>query len=419
MTSAKRDRLTRRDWFKISATGVAGLSTTGWFESLAAHGAQAAAEGKKHKSCIVLYMAGGPGQMFTFHPTPRFFPPIPTGVPGIQLCDSLPKLAQQMKHMAILCSMSTGQLAHAPAVIEMHTGFRATAGIPYPSMGSIVAKELGDPEFPLPNYVVCGTQTVSWGSGPGHLGAQYMPMNMNEAAKGLEALNVLRSAEAKVEKHVNLVKGLDDSFLSRYQGGTIAAHSKGYEGVLRLLRSPKAAAFDLDKEPAASRARYGKGEFAERCLLARRLVEVGVPFVEISMPGWDTHSGPYDRHKALTAELDNPMATLIADLQERGLLDSTLVVWMGEFGRTPGDGGGHYPAAWTTVLAGGGLKTGQKIGKTDEKGATVKDRPISAAVFMATILKALGIRHNKKYHVGGQPVPIVEAGAEPLHELFS
>lgn len=414
MSSA--NRCSRRDWLRLSAAGVASVSTSGWFESLAARGAEIVAGGRKHKSCILMFMRGGAGQMFTFNPVRGGYPPIATSVPGVQICESLPRVAQQMRHLAILRSMSTAQRAHQPAIIEMHSGFRATSGFAHPSIGSIVAKELGDPEFPLPNYVVCGPVG---GGGAGHLGPQYLPMNMKEASKGLEALNNLRALGDRMQRQVDLVRDLDAAFLERFQAGSINAHRKGYEGMLRMLQTPKVAAFDLDKEPARVRDRYGKGEFADRCLLARRLVEAGVPFVEISLANWDTHAKAYLNQKPLCEQLDQPMAALIDDLHQRGLLESTLVVWMGEFGRGPGDGGSHWPFAWTTLLAGAGLKTGQVIGRTDDRSAEVTDRPISAATFMATILQALGIRHTKRYRVNGQPVPIVEEGAEPLQELFS
>lgn len=414
--SSNRDRFSRRDWLKLSAAGVAGLSTCGWFESLAASGAGTVAEGRRHKSCILLFMRGGPGQMFTFHPLPGGYAPTATSVPGVQICESLPRLARQMHHMAVLRSMSTNQRAHQPAMVEMHSGFRATTGIAHPSLGSIVSKELGDPEFPLPNYVVCGPVG---GLGAGHLGSRFLPMIMQEATKGLAVLNNLRAVGDRVARQVNLVRDLDADFLDRFQAGSIDAHRQGYEGVLRMLQTPKVAAFDLSREPAIVRDRYGKGEFADRCLLARRLVEVGVPFVEVSLANWDTHARAYENQRPLCEQLDQPMAALIEDLHQRGMLEDTLVVWMGEFGRGPGDGGTHWPFAWTSVLAGAGLRTGQVIGRTDQRGGAVTERPISAAVFMATILQALGIRHTRNYRVRGQPFPMVEGGAEPIRELFS
>ncbi len=185
------------------------------------------------------------------------------------------------------------------------------------------------------------------------------------------------------------------------------------------MKSTRTKAFSLNEEPASSRQAYGQGRFGQGCLLARRLVEAGVPFVEVTLPGWDTHAGAPARVRALSQQLDAPMATLIADLQERGLLDTTLVIWMGEFGRSPGNGSAHYARAWTTVLAGAGLKTGQVIGDTGDRGAEPRDRPINSPDFMATVCKALDIDYTKNYTArNGRPMNKVAKGAKPVVELF-
>src|SRR5205807_7234803 len=182
-------------------------------------------------------------------------------------------------------------------------------------------------------------------------------------------------------------------------------HRTTYQRAVRLMQSKEAQAFDLEREPASGKSPYGAGKFAEGCLLARRLVETGVPFVEVTLGGWDTHQNNFERVKQLSQQVDTPISALITDLKERGLLESTLVIWMGEFGRTPkinarGDkpGRDHFPRAWTSVLAGGGLKLGQVIGKTSKDGDVVEERPINAIDFMATVCKALGIDYTKKYN---------------------
>src|SRR5438445_3959839 len=169
------------------------------------------------------------------------------------------------------------------------------------------------------------------------------------------------------------------------------------------MQSRAAKAFDLSQEPAQARTAYGSSKFGEGCLLARRLIEVGGSFVEVTLGGWDTHQDNFDRVKRLSGQIDKPMAMLISDLKERGLLDSTLIIWMGEFGRTPRinargakPGRDHYPRAWSTVLVGGGIKAGQVIGKTDKEGASVVERRISAIDFLATVCSVLGIKYNKQ-----------------------
>lgn len=194
------------------------------------------------------------------------------------------------------------------------------------------------------------------------------------------------------------------------------------------MRSKEAKAFDLSQEPAASRSAYGGSKFGDGCLLARRLVEVGIPFVEVFQGGWDTHANNFPKVKELSREVDPAMSTLIADLKDRGLLDSTLVIWMGEFGRHPaitnknGNTAGrqHYPRAWTTVLMGGGIKGGQVIGKTDKEGAEIVERTITGPDFLASVCKILGIDHTKQNPTPiGRPIRIVEKGAVPVKELFS
>lgn len=409
-------QLSRRELMKYSASGLTALSSSGWFERLAAHGAEATRQGIKHKSCILLWMDGGPGQMFTFDPRPAGYKAISTSVPGIAIAESLPKVAGQMEHLALLRSMTTSEFDHGRAHYEMHTGFRAGAGIAFPSLGSIVCSEIANPDFDLPNYVTSGFRPTRI-PGPGHLGPQWIPTTVDEPSAGLEDLRTAR--DLPVAKRVDIIKQLDQQFQQEYRLESAEAHRRGYEGIVRLLRSPKAAAFDLSKEPPASRAKYGEGVFAERCLMARRLVEQGVPFVEVVLPNWDTHSRAAEAHKPLTAQLDQPMAALIADLHERELLDDTLLIWMGEFGRSPNGGGGHYPTAWTTVLGGAGLKTGQTIGRCDAKGARVEEQPIKAGDFVATIMHALGINYHKNYNQPGQrPVTMVAEESHHIASLF-
>ncbi|QDU96623.1 DUF1501 domain-containing protein [Lignipirellula cremea] len=408
--------LSRRDMFKWSAAGLTATSTCGWFEQLAARGAEAARQGVKHKSCILLWMDGGPGQIFTFDPRPTGFKAISTSVPGIEIAEALPRVSQQMQHLALLRSMTTTEFDHGRAHYEMHTGFRAGAGISFPSIGSIVCSEIADPEFELPNYITSGFRP-SRIPGPGHLGPLWIPTTLDNPAAGLEDLQAAR--QLPIEKRVSLIQRLDARFQQEHGVASAEAHRRGYEGIVRLLKSPKAAAFDLDQEPAKNRARYGSGEFADRCLMARRLVEQGVPFVEVVLPGWDTHSQSAERSKELTAQLDQPMAALIADLHERDLLDDTLLIWMGEFGRDPRSGRGHFPTAWTSVLGGAGLQTGQVVGRCNPKGTEVVDRPIKTGDFMATILHALGIDYHKQYSESGErPVTMVAEDSQHVEQLF-
>jgi hypothetical protein len=417
--------LPRRDALKLTAAGVTSLSLSGWFNVLASH---AAGQKTKHKSCILLWMDGGPSHKDTFDLKPGTansgpFKPIDTSVPGIQISEHLPQFAKLVHHAAILRSMSTGEGAHGRAKYNMHTGYReGQGGVAYPSLGSIVAKELGKEEFPLPNFVSIGNRTY----GSGFLGTRYQPLVVNDARRGVENLRPLVSGGA-FDGRVDLLDQMEKAFYRDYQAGASAAHRTTYQRAVALMKSKEAKAFDIMQEPASVRRAYGEGRFGEGCLLARRLIETDVSFVEVSLGGWDTHQDNFDRVKRLSAQIDPAMSSLIWDLKERGLLDTTLIIWMGEFGRTPRinargarPGRDHYPRAWSTVLMGGGIKAGQVVGKTDREGASVVERRISAIDFLATVCTILGINYNKQNTTtSNRPVRIVDKGSTPIKEVLA
>ncbi len=416
--------LSRRDALKLAAAGVSAVSLSGWFNVLAKG---AAAQGTRPKSCILLWMDGGPSHKDTFDLKPGTsnsgpFQPISTSVPGVQVSEHLPNVAKVMQHVALLRSMSTAEGAHGRAKYHMHTGYReGQGGVQYPSLGSIVAKELGKEDFPLPSYVSVGNRTY----GAGFLGTRYNPLVVNDPNRGVENLRPL-VATAAFDGRVDLLDEMEKAFYRDYKAGAAVAHRTTYQRAITLMRSKEAKAFDLSAEPAASRKAYGEGRFAEGCLLARRLIEAGVSFVEVGLGGWDTHQNNFERVKNLSKQIDAPMATLIRDLKERGLLDSTLVIWMGEFGRTPRinqrgaqPGRDHYPRAWTSLLAGGGVRGGQVVGKTDKEGATVVERPVSAVDFLATVCTILGINYNKQNTTpNNRPVRLVDKGSKVVREVL-
>lgn len=421
--------LSRREW--LSAAGVLGASLSGWLPLLAQQGA---AQGGKHKSCILLWMDGGPSHIDTFDPKPDAverirgeLKPIATSIAGIQVSERFPKLAALMQHAAILRGMSTEEADHGRARIYMHTGYKPeAAGVSYPSLGAIVSAEIGDPDAPLPNYVVTGLPGLKQTSlatsvvGSGYLGPRHQPLV--PSAAGLENLQPLAS---DFDERVAVLEQLEQGFARTTRSSAANAHQTILARTVQLIRSGKGkTAFDLSQEPAEARAAYGETGLGRSCLLARRLVEAGVAFVEISVPGWDTHDErTAETAKGLMTQVDAGMATLVSDLKSRGLLDSTLIIWMGEFGRTPqtnGKGGrDHYARAWSTVLAGGGIQGGQAIGKTDRDGAAVTERPISVVDFMATVCQILGIDYTKKREMpNGRPIRLVDKGAKPIKELL-
>jgi hypothetical protein len=342
-------------------------------------------------------------------------------VPGIQISEHFPKLARLMNHAAILRGMSTGEGAHGRAKYYMHTGYKeGQGGLTYPSIGSIASAEIGRPDAAMPNYVAIGRSY-----GAGFLGARHAPLVVNDPTRGVENLKPIVSS-GHFDDRLGLLQEMEQAFYREYKADASADHKATYQRAVTLMQSKEAKAFDLSLEPASSRAAYGSGRFADGCLLARRLVESGVSFVEVTLGGWDTHQNNFDRVKQLSGQVDPAISALVTDLKQRGLLESTLIVWMGEFGRTPRinargakPGRDHYPRAWSTLLLGVGIKGGQVVGKTDKEGATVVERSISALDFMATVCQVPGIDSKKQNHTPiGRPIRIVDKGANPIKELF-
>jgi hypothetical protein len=309
----------------------------------------------------------------------------------------------------------------------MHTGYKPGAGgVTYPVLGSLVSAELGRPDFPLPNFVVTGTPLNKYDfvSEPGYRGPSHQPLALADPARGIEDLKPTVPPD-EFRDRTDVLTRLEQGFARTHAAPAAEAHRTTLARTLQLMRSDKAKAFDLSLEKPAAREAYGDNAFGRGCLLARRLVEAGVPFAEVYLSSWDGHfKREAELARELMPQLDAGMAALLADLKERGLLETTLVIWMGEFGRTPRvnnvGGRDHYSRAWTTLMAGCGLKGGQVVGQTDRDGATVTERPISVRDFMATVCRALGIDHAKKLDTPiGRPVTVVEKGGEPIRELFS
>ncbi len=415
----------RRDFLRLSSAGVMATSLSGWMNVLATRAAETGV--KSHKSCVLLWMDGGPSHKDTFDLKPGTgdagdFKPINTSVPGIQISEHFPKLAKLMDHGAIIRGMSTGEGAHARAKYNMHTGYReGQGGLVYPSLGSIVSAELGDPKLPMPNFVSIGARSF----GSGFLGPRYQPLTVANAAKGVENLKAA-VADGEFNDRIGLLEEMEAGFYKDYKASSIEAHQTTYQRAVDMMKSREIKAFDLSQEPEKVRADFGNDPFGQGCLLARRLLDVGVRFVEVSLGGWDTHQDNFDRVKTLSSKVDPAMSALISDLKSRGMLDDTLIIWMGEFGRTPKinhkgakPGRDHYPRAWSTVLFGGGIKAGQVIGKTDQEGGTVEERKVSTIDFMATVCSILGIDFNKVNKTPiGRPIRIVDKGANPVKELL-
>jgi hypothetical protein len=435
--------LTRREWLRLSAAGVIGYSMSGWLETLAA---AAAGDPQRKRSCILLWMNGGPSQMETFDPKPGNknggpYKGIATNVPGIHIGDYLPQVAKHMDRMALIRSMSTKEADHGRATYQMRTGHLPGGPIQYPTLGSLVAKELERPDAELPSFVSIGpARFLSPAAyGPGFLGPQYAPLVVGEGAGPapqqrpdayerllkVQDLDLPEGVSAqRGAARVGLLNEMEQEFLQGRAGVSTLSHRSAYQRAVTLMRSAATKAFDLGEEPAKLRDAYGRNLFGQGLLLARRLVERGVPFIEVSLPGWDTHQENFTGVQRRCEVLDPAWATLMEDLKAKGLLDTTLIVWMGEFGRTPrinvNKGRDHWARSWSTVLAGGGIKGGLAVGKTSADGMDVAERPVSVPDLLATVGLALGIDITKQNNSNvGRPIRFVEPTAKPIKEVLA
>jgi len=444
----------RRHFLRTGAVSLGGVSLSGWLGDLAR--AANTEPTKPKRACILLWMNGGPSQIDTFDPKPEHanggpVKAIKTNVPGIQISEYLPKLAKRADKLAIIRGMTTKEADHSRGSYLMRTGRVPGGPIRYPALGSFVGKELDSPDAELPSYVsVAPFRFLSPESyGPGFLGPRYAPLVVAET--GLDALNgngaqdvarLLKVQDLELPTDVSAARGaarvdfrdtLDSDFLADRESAPGEGHRTAYQRANTLMRSAAVKAFDLTQETNVLRDKYGHNLFGQGCLLARRLVERGVPFVEVTLSsapgvnngiGWDTHGDNFEMVRKLCNVLDPAWAALMDDLSDRGLLDTTTVVWMGEFGRTPkinqSKGRDHWANSWSTVLAGGGIKTGQVYGKTSPDGMEVRDNPVSVPGLLATVCTALGLDPKKQNDSNvGRPIRLVEPTAAAIKEVLS
>ena len=426
--------ISRRHWLGTASGSVLGASLGGWLNKLAA--VAGPATGAK-KSCILLWMNGGPSQTDTFDLKPGHahggpFKAIATKVPGISICEHLPGIAQWTDRLAVIRSMSTREGDHTRARDNLRTGYLPQGPIEFPVIGSLVSKErktLGD----LPNYVSILPQGLfGAGTSPaGFLGPDYAPLlvgrevdeNDRPARLVVDNLSLPDGVSSRESRaRLALLQRAEESFLSQRRGPAADEHKNAYAKASRLMSATAAKVFDLAEEPAEVQERYGRSQFGQGCLMARRLIEKDVPFVEVSLGGWDTHDDNFTRVQSLCAILDKVWSALLQDLKDRGRLDSTLVVWMGEFGRTPAINPrqcrDHYPKAWSVVMGGGGIHGGHVVGRTSADAMTVEDRPVSDPDLLATICLALGLDPRKQNLSNvGRPIRLVDPIAKPIREI--
>jgi hypothetical protein len=430
---------------KAAGLGVLGYSASGWLPVLAD---SIASDPQRRRHCILLWMTGGPTQTDTFDMKPGHenggeFQEVETKVPGLRFSEHLPKLGIMADELAVVRSLSTKEGDHGRGTYLMRTGHQPMGPIRYPSIGASLSKELGSDADEVPNYVSIAPYRAfnQAAFGPGFLGPRYAPLSVGatDVFQQQPQQNPDDYAELRVDDlgslsgegqsgRLDLWNSLEEGFLATHRAPAPITHSTVYQRALKLMNSAAARAFDLSEEPERVRDAYGRGRFGQGCLMARRLIEQGVAFVEVSLGtfagsiGWDTHQNNFPAVKALSAELDAGWGTLMAELKERGLLESTTILWMGEFGRTPqinrAAGRDHFPAAWSCVLAGGGIAGGQAYGRTSADGTTVEESKVDVGDVLATLCSALGVDpSHQNISEMGRPIRLAEG--EPIQQILA
>jgi len=381
---------------------------------------QETASRARAKSCILLWMGGGPSQLDTWDPKPGQktggeFKAVETAVRGMRISEHLPRLAEQSRHFSIIRTLTTMEAAHERGTYLMHTGYAPIAGLPFAPLGTVVSHELSRQDFPLPTFVALAPPDVPQSA---IFGDAHLPFAVRDVNNPIPNLRSLVDAGRDRER-AELLQAQDASFEEGRGGREMERRGEAAKKAQELMTTPLLKAFEVNREPDAVRKAYGGG-FGQNCLLARRLVEAGVPFVEVGLGGWDTHDNNFDQVRRLSEQLDAGMGTLVKELAERDLLSHTMVLWAGEFGRTPmiteSNGRDHWTRCWSVVLGGGGIPGGRVVGETDKQGMDIASRPVPVQDFFATVYSAMGIDPEKKYVLSGRQVRYAFNG-KPIKEL--
>lgn len=411
---------------------------------------------KDQKSLIILWMNGGPSHMDTWDMKPGEstggqFKPIKTSANGVQICEHLPTVAKQMKHLSIVRSLVSNEGDHNRGRTLMHSAYNLNPAIAFPSIGSVASQQLAPKELALPAFIRVSPLPEVSGEGPGFLGMTYAPFTVQNAGSKPNNISLPkdmgdeRSATIRGDFRRQFLAKVENNFTDQKRGTAASAHTDVYKKAFDLTYSQLKNVFDLKidgNKPMDQKYidMYGSDSFGQGCLLARKLVEAGVTCVEVTLNGWDNHNNIFQAlHTTGTANapggmarnrgglldrLDQGMGALVQDLVERGLWKNTVVVWMGEFGRTPkinpNGGRDHWGRNWSVVVGGGGLKGGVVHGSTDKDGTSVKDNPCSVGDLFATLYTALGINPDTEIRDPlGRPRKISgEKAGKPIASLI-
>ncbi len=418
----------RRDFMLGVAKGCFGVGVLSALEQAAqAADTPAAAKSAAPKSIIYLMMQGAMSHVDTFDPKPGRDVQGETGttqtrIAGVSFGEPLKRLAYMSHHLAVVRSMGTETGAHEPATYLMRTAYKKLNSIQHPGLGAWALYSTGRVSKELPGNILVGSANDH--PGAGFLEPGLSPVPVADPAKGIE--NTVQPSyltEQNFKRRLTLASRIDDDFRARFAGREIDAYNQMYREAVRLMGSAELKAFNITEEPEEVREAYGANRFGQGCLLARRLVQHGVRYIEVQFGGWDMHQQIFTAMPDRAAELDQGMGTLLRDLESKGLLNSTLVVLGTEFGRTPkineNAGRDHHPSAFSCVLAGAGIKGGQVYGATDADGISVASDNVTVADFNTTIAAAAGLPYTKEFHApNGRPFKI-GGGGTPIKQLLS
>ncbi|MFO0668744.1 MAG: DUF1501 domain-containing protein [Polyangiaceae bacterium] len=422
----------RRDFLTLAgSTFLQGLLARAAFAA-PSEGAPAATRSATAQSVILLWMNGGPSHLDTWDPKPGAktggpTKSIKTRLPGLEIAADMPRIADVADRLCVVRSVSSKEGNHQRAQYLGHTSYAPNPTVEHPSFGAWIAKKLGPTAAGLPAFVSLGGPSI----GPGFFGAPFGPFIVQKPGGAPE--NTIASVDdERFARRLSLLSGIESRFGARASSRMVSDRRTIYEAANRFMRSPDLAAFDLSSESDAQKAAYGDSDFGRGCLVAKRLVRAGVRFVEVTLDGWDTHQDNFGRVKKQLDVLDPALAALLTDLgRERGadgrpLLATTLVVCMGDFGRTPrinaNDGRDHYPQAWSAVLAGAGIAPGV-IGATDAAGEKVVGKTVGVADLVATAASLMGLSPSEEVTSPiGRPIAVTDSGvalaaalSEPAH----
>jgi uncharacterized protein (DUF1501 family) len=379
---------------------------------------------KQNKSTILLWMSGGPSTIDIWDlkpdsPSGGQFKPISTNVDSMQICEHLPLLSKKMDNLSIIRSMSTREADHGRGRYYMHTGYVPNPNIEHPSYGSVISHELLKntmSQIGIPPFISIGGTSI----GPGFLGATYAPLVVDYNGT---IRNIQSSIDRQIlQQRLDFLAVVENKFIQEKRGELADSHAKMLNKTVDLMLGPYTEVFNVSKEPQNIRERYGNTPFGKGCLMARRLVEIGVPFIEVELGGWDNHMDIFTTLPDKLSQMDMGMSALIEDLIGRGLYETTNIIWMGEFGRTPdinkNAGRDHWARSWSAVVGGGKLKQGIVVGETNEDGKKVITEPYSSEDLMATVLKSLDISLETTFtSKNGRPMKIANSG-KVIRELI-